>query len=372
MRRRHDASPVTMDPMTYLPARPAALPRLTANEAQALSLVARHGADFAVELPPAGAAAEAQPSVWRVGFTPGAADALRQVMAWQAAFEWSGALFRLGLPANALPVWLGARLPELGAGPLPDALQSAALETLLGEIAAALSGVAGGPATVLAEAPATPLPNVWTLTLSTQAGGVCHAVLECDSLGLMLLAGLLSARAAPAANTLETGALPVRLRAEIGAAWLPASLLRSLRPRDVVLLDDYLVGPQNELWLGIPQGQGLRVRAEQSSYIVTQGWTSLMTETPNPSAEDAGQAQPGEALDLDAIPVRLTFDLGERTLTLAELQRLQPGETFDLQRPLADGPVMIRANGALLGTGSLVEVDGRVGVTIATLGKVAA
>ena len=51
------------------------------------------------------------------------------------------------------------------------------------------------------------------------------------------------------------------------------------------------------------------------------------------------------------------------------LRRLQPGETFDLQKPLASGPVMIRANGALLGTGSLVEVDGRVGVTIATLGK---
>lgn len=89
-----------------------------------------------------------------------------------------------------------------------------------------------------------------------------------------------------------------------------------------------------------------------------------MTQTATPP-----EAAAGEPLDVDAIPVRLTFDLGERTLTLAELRRLQPGETFDLQRPLADGPVMIRANGALVGTGTLVELDGRVGVTIGTLGK---
>lgn len=360
-----------MDLMTYLPARPAALPRLTANEAQALSLVARHGADFIVELPPAGgAAAEAQPAAWRVGFTPGVADALRQAMTRQVAFEWSGALFRLSLPDAVLSLWLAARLPDLAPGPLPEALQAAALEALLGEAAAALSGLSpGGPARVLDEPIDAHLPNTWTLTLAAHDGANCRAVLECDSLGLMLLAGLLSARVAPADNALHADALPVRLRAEIGAARLPSGLLQSLRERDVVLLDEYFVGPQGELWLGIPQGQGLRVRAEQSSYLVTQGWTSLMTETPTPAEHDAGQAQPAEPLDLDAIPVRLTFDLGERSLTLAELRRLQPGETFDLQRPLTGGPVMIRANGALLGTGSLVEVDGRVGVTIATLGK---
>jgi type III secretion protein Q len=69
------------------------------------------------------------------------------------------------------------------------------------------------------------------------------------------------------------------------------------------------------------------------------------------------------------VPVRLTFELGERQLTLGELRLLQPGQTFDLARPLVEGPVVVRANGAWLGTGDLVEIDGRIGVTLRALGK---
>lgn len=359
-----------MDPMIPVSAPPVALPRLTANEARALTLIARHGADFTVELPPSeGAGADAVPSTWRVGFTAGAVEALRQSADWQTGLEWAGATLRLALPRNAPDAWLAARLPGFAPGPLPDPLRAAALEVLLQEIVAALTRVSpGGPVHVraLEEGDSVRLPHAWTLTVRSAASGeVCYAVLEADGLGLMLLAGLIG-KAPPAGNDVATDALPVTLRATLGAAVLTAAELRSLRPRDVVLLDEYLVSPQGELWLAIPQGQALRVRAEQSTYIVTQGWTSLMTQTPTPAGEGQAAAEP---LDLDAIPVRLTFDLGERSLTLAELRRLQPGETFDLQRPLADGPVMIRANGALLGTGALVEVDGRVGVTIATLGK---
>eukprot|EP00887_Chlorella_sp_A99_P004404 scaffold39.g4404.t1 len=77
----------------------------------------------------------------------------------------------------------------------------------------------------------------------------------------------------------------------------------------------------------------------------------------------------GAAFDVNAVPVRVTFELGERQLTLGELRLLQPGQTFDLARPLAEGPVIVRANGAWLGTGDLVEIEGRIGVTLRTLGK---
>ncbi len=95
-----------------------------------------------------------------------------------------------------------------------------------------------------------------------------------------------------------------------------------------------------------------------------------MTETPqSPADAEAGAQTP---FDIDAIPVRLTFELGERHLTLGELRQLQPGQSFDLERPLADGPVIVRANGALLGTGELVEIDGRIGVTLRSVGKAGA
>ncbi len=355
-----------MDAMNTLSPRIAALPRLTANQAQALTLVAIHGADLRVELP-APDGADAPSGNWHLGLTPGVPDALRQAASYRTDLEWAGAALRLSMPPAALTAWTDARLPDLGAGELPEALRSAALETLLAEAAVALTPVSpGGPVRVLAEPREASLPHAWTLAARSEARGeTALMVLEADDLGLMLLAGLLSRVPPGGTDVCDESALPVRLRAEIGRADLPAAELRTLGAGDVILLDQYLVGPEGELWLGIPQGQGLRVRAEHSSYLVTQGWTSLMTQTATP-AEDTPPAEP---LDLDAVPVRLTFDLGDRALPLSELRALQPGAIFDLQRPLTDGPVMIRANGALIGTGDLVEVEGRIGVRVGALGQ---
>lgn len=346
------------------------LPRLGANEARARSLIARHGADLRVVLaPPDGA--DAEPAAWRLGFTPGVPDAVRQSATLSADLEWAGARLRVGLPPSAAQAWLAARYPELDASAPPAALVSAAIEGLLAEAMAALSAASpGGPARVVAlGGDAASLPQAWTLAARNPANGdTVYASLEADGLGLMLLAGLVGA-AAPADNGIDVDAVPVRVAARLGWTDMPADELRSLRARDTVFLDHYLVSPEGELWLAAG-AQGLRVRAEHSSYLVTQGWTSLMTETPqSPADAEAGAQTP---FDIDAVPVRLTFELGERHLTLGELRRLQPGETFDLERPLADGPVIVRANGALLGTGELVEIDGRIGVTLRSVGKAGA
>ncbi|GAB1387144.1 hypothetical protein MASR1M59_22920 [Melaminivora sp.] len=66
------------------------------------------------------------------------------------------------------------------------------------------------------------------------------------------------------------------------------------------------------------------------------------------------------------LPVRLSFDLGELTLTLAQLQALQPGQALALGRPLA-GAVQVRANGVLIGAGELVQIDGQLGVSLSHL-----
>ncbi len=352
--------------MNLASAQPATLPRLTSNQAQALSLIAVHGADFAVALPPLDGA-DALAGNWRLGLTYGAPDALRQAASYRTDLEWAGVAMRLHLPPNAVDAWINGRIPDLALAELPPALYAAALETLLAEAVGALAAVSsGGPPRVMLETSAVPLPHAWTLAIRAQAtGDMVLAVLETDELGLMLLAGLLARAPAPINADIDAESMALRLRAEIGTTVLPAPTLRALASGDVILFDEYLIGPQGEFWLGLPAGQGLRVRAEQSSYLVTQGWTTLMTQNLSSDTD----VPDGEPLDTDAIPVRLTFDLGDRTMTLAEVRKLQPGVIFDLQRPLADGAVMIRANGALIGSGALIEVDGQVGVCIATLGK---
>ncbi|MFD4840250.1 type III secretion system cytoplasmic ring protein SctQ [Achromobacter sp. NPDC058515] len=359
-----------MTASTHIPLPSYPLPRLSGNEARARSLIAHHGADLRVVLAPLDGL-DAEPAAWRLGFTPGVPDAIRQSATLSADLEWAGARLRVGLPPSAAHAWLGARLPGLDAGAVPAALLATAVETLLAEAMAALSASSpGGPARVVElGGAAAPLPHAWTLAARNPASGdTVYASLEADGLGLMLLAGLVGG-AEPADNGMALDAVPVRVGARLGWTDMPAAELRSLQVRDTVFLDHYLVSPDGELWLAAG-AQGLRVRLEQSSYLVTQGWTSLMTETPQPPADaEAGAQTP---FDIDAIPVRLTFELGERHLTLGELRRLQPGETFDLERPLADGPVIVRANGALLGTGELVEIDGRIGVTLRSLGKAGA
>ncbi|MEI2417104.1 type III secretion system cytoplasmic ring protein SctQ [Orrella sp. JC864] len=374
-----------MDALTLPPARPVSLPRLNANQAQALTQIARHGAAVALTLPPAPqAGGQAAPVRWLLAFASGAPEPVRAAATWHADLEWAGAAVRLHLPEAAAQAWLAARLPGLPAPVLPQALQAAAFETLLQEALAALAQAgAGGPVRVqaLQAGAARALAHAWTVTLhAPDTGALCHAVLETDGLGLMLLAALLG-KAAPARRDAQAlAALPIRLRAVLGHTRLPLAELRALGPGDVVLLDHYRVGADGALWLEAGQGQALRVRAEGSHYIVTKGWTSLMTqestERPEPiaAAQQAGAAAPDAPapLALEAIPVQLSFDLGERSIALAELQRLQPGEVFDLHRPLADGPVMIRANGALVGTGTLVEVDGRIGVMVQAWGPAGA
>ena len=71
-------------------------------------------------------------------------------------------------------------------------------------------------------------------------------------------------------------------------------------------------------------------------------------------------------VSIDGVPVRLSFDLGEVTLTLSQALALQPGQAISLSRPLS-GPVRIRANGAVIGEGDLVQIDDHLGVSIRTL-----
>jgi len=70
---------------------------------------------------------------------------------------------------------------------------------------------------------------------------------------------------------------------------------------------------------------------------------------------------------LDAIPMRVGFDLGARAMPLGDVRRLRPGQTVVLDCEVATAPVSIRANGLCIGHGELVEIDGRLGVRIVSL-----
>ncbi|MBV8969324.1 MAG: FliM/FliN family flagellar motor switch protein [Verrucomicrobia bacterium] len=81
------------------------------------------------------------------------------------------------------------------------------------------------------------------------------------------------------------------------------------------------------------------------------------------SEPPASSANPSQASTVETIPVRLSFSLGDTSLTVRELSSIQPGYVFEFPNP-GNGQVSIYANGKLFGVGEIVELGERLGVRI--------
>ncbi|WP_263768574.1 type III secretion system cytoplasmic ring protein SctQ [Propionivibrio soli] len=336
--------------------------RFTGNEAQARTLLAQRAVELSVPLGGEEWLLSLVPVLERPGDIAGE---------WRVDAQWAGAPVLITLPGNTAIAWVEARFPELDLPGLPSPFAAAALQEALTDAVQAIVALGRGPAQVdrLDASPASgtaspghPPVHHFLLTLHRN-GQAIHGALSTDSLGLMLMAGAV-ATLPPVVNAIDEDALPIRLRAEIGRTALSAEALSGLRGGDTVLIDDCWISQGGELWLGQDQF-GVRARCEDTQLAITQAFTEIPLAMAANESETRGDAAPAP---LASIPVRVTFDLGERTLSLGELKTLQPGQTLDLGRPLGSA-VSIRANGALIGHGELVEVDGRLGVTIASLAE---
>ncbi|MEO5672272.1 MAG: type III secretion system cytoplasmic ring protein SctQ [Ramlibacter sp.] len=333
------------------------LAHLTRNEAQARTALAQRVRVLPIDW---------NDQIWQLTLVPMADSGPVEAQAgeWRVQVEWAGAPFDMVLPGGAAQAWIAARFPALDVNSLPDELTAAALDTACYQLLAMLSGLGRGAARILGLERKTgagdDFPHVFRLEARCD-GQVLSGRLGCGSLGLMLMAGL-AARLPALSNELPVDDLPVLLRAEIGHTWLDATELSGLLPGDAVLVEHAFLSPEGELWLG-HDAWGVRVQCDDTELTVTQEFIHLgliMSPTTTDSAESEHPISP------DKLPLRLAFDLGERTMTLAELQNLQVGQAIDLARPLSSA-VSLRVNGALVGTGELVEIDGRLGVTITAL-----
>lgn len=290
--------------------------------------------------------------------------------------EWAGAQLQLQLPQAASEQLLSALLDGAALPPLPGEMQAGALAAALDDLLGQLERLGRGAPRLLPPAEGQPpavLPHAFALQLDALEGRQAIAgVLRSDSLGLLLMAGLVSALP-PREGPLAGAALPLRLYLDIGYATLGMDELQQLGLGDVVPMAHSFVSAERVLWLQAPGAGGLHVQlpaaasadaaaAAPPSLTVVQSWNHAMPALDPPL---------DEAASFDAIPVRLSFDLGEISLTLAELRALQPGQAIQLGHPLASA-VRIRVNGALIGEGELVEIDGLLGVSVRQLFAAAA
>jgi len=278
--------------------------------------------------------------------------------------EWGGATFAVDVPPDTAQRFLRQAIPGAEAVELPENLRLAALEMLRGDLERALSPKGGAPRPLRLKSlgpvnGAAGPGHRYGFTLSSATGETIAGDIATDVAGLSNAAPLLKAarRAAPdaAADWIDAIAMPLRL--EAGHTVVDSAELAQAAVGDLVLFDECFLSPDGAMSIVAAPGIGFRARVEGQKITVTQPLGVLMPENNNPPGGNAA----------DRIPVRLTFDLGERSMTVAELRELKPGYTFDLGRDLRRA-VSIRAQGQLVGEGELVEIDGTLGVAITTLG----
>jgi type III secretion system YscQ/HrcQ family protein len=94
---------------------------------------------------------------------------------------------------------------------------------------------------------------------------------------------------------------------------------------------------------------------DKTALTIKTGWNPMTDNEQKQNIEHISQ-----------IPVQLSFDLGQKTLSFNEVRQLRPGYILELGITLPE-IIQIRSQNRLIGTGELVEVNGRVGVRIINL-----
>ncbi|MDB5104448.1 MAG: hypothetical protein JWP91_2137 [Fibrobacteres bacterium] len=306
---------------------------------------------------------------FRVRFVPGFASPYSPALA--AVIRIDGRRAALDVDRMPLPHLLGYPGGGLDPADVPPEILAAFLEGALAGILYRAETVLGRPVRI--ESAGMPRPDGdregTDRTLSLELDGTAdpeglrgtgrlRARLHLSREDLRALAAAIKPERK---RTEEWGELPVGLRFRVGAARLTTGECGALAPGDIVLLDGDPIGPG-----------GLKVCAgDADAALWTATWKDgrvVLEEESKVEHIETAATHGGEAENLDALEVQMTFDLGGRTATLAEIRSLAAGHVFALpENP--EARVGIRVGGKPVGHGTLVMVDGRAGVRIDSLWK---
>jgi type III secretion protein Q len=299
-------------------------------------------------------------------------------VSWQRLeLDWAGAKLTLDLPRSAALSWVTEVLGTSDVASLAPEWEQAAWLQACDWLAQSLTQAGRGKARIqqlAAVAAAQPVAARHRFLCSlhfaahhAQPPQVIHAILHADSLGLLLLSGFVASHGQVLALQ-TTPSLPIVLQLALGETDLPLQQLQTLQQGDVVFFSRLLTTDRHHLtlchWSADLPSWGVLARLDGRSLHILQAPTT-MAPTESATHPDDTESSRTE-VSLGQIPVRLSFDLGSTTVTLEALQSMQAGQVLNLERPLQDY-VTIRANGAAVGKGQLVELDGRLGVMVASL-----
>ena len=142
---------------------------------------------------------------------------------------------------------------------------------------------------------------------------------------------------------------------EVGRMALTVSELHQLALADVIMLESAENLINHELSIRLASGERFNARVEGSELTVMTGVKKMSDENRDDNVANMGD-----------LPVKLTFDIGELVLPFNQVESLTSGYVINLQQPFAE-VVKIRSQNRVIGTGELVDINGKVGVRIISL-----
>jgi type III secretion protein Q len=335
---------------------PLHLPAVPADAAQLLGVVANRLGRGHFEF---GGAA------WRFELAPLGIVPPRATDTFVVEFTWGGAALRLVAPVSLPALLLAHRMTGAEPDVTSDELALAGFELAWDELLERLEQLGGRRVQLVAAgrraAPALAHGEfAFALSLDSESArdGV-HAELVTDGAGLALL-GLLARRLPAPARPAPDPELPLRMRIELAGVLMSLNGLRRLNVHDVLLPDEAIDADSPRLLLRPDDRHVLRARLSADTLIAE---SSLEKIRMTASVADEPPGSPARIEDID---VRLTFDLGDKLMTVGTLAAVQPGQVLALDAALPR-LVAIRANGRLVGRGELVRLDDRIGVRVLEL-----
>ncbi|MGY2192986.1 type III secretion system cytoplasmic ring protein SctQ [Pseudomonas pergaminensis] len=258
---------------------------------------------------------------------------------------------RLRLSAAALEQWVLPLALPFDVQQLPALPRSLLLELAVLDLIETLEPLLGHPVQLLdaADGQAVFAMQV-ALELSFGSQPAMSAQLELSEGAAVLVAQLLAQYAPIAPDPLP--ALRQTLAVVAGRQWLSLGELRSLRPGDVLMLEQ---GPG--LLLDLDGRLQARCQYQGEVLRLQEALKAPFLEPENTMTDvDAATA-------LDDLPLKLVCQVGSLELTLAQLRELGAGSLLQLNTPGVDS-VDLMVNGRRVGQGQLVKIGDGLGVRL--------
>lgn len=174
-------------------------------------------------------------------------------------------------------------------------------------------------------------------------------------------------------NLLSRALLRQRLPVNIGSTSLSIQQIQQLEAGDVVWIETAKIERQGlQAWLKLHAGQTTNVyrgHLKQRRLILSDPSLSKqhIGETAFPLTTTSNSAM---EIDIAKVELPVTFDLGEITLSLAELERLGEQHIIELPQEAADARVNLRVHGTCMAQGRLMVVGRRLAVRLEKVGMI--